>query len=276
MSYVADSLPADTIITVYLENSTERVASLISTQSRPILSLIVAWVAPDGTVPLTTGNPITLTVTNPNITAGSKIYGLLANRSSMIGTSVIDGQVQLSISEDPVIVVAMVAPDAPTGVIATAIDSSSATINWTAPTNNGGSAITGYTATSSGGQTCTAVTTSCVMNGLTPGVDYTFTVLATNTIGNGSVSSASSPLQLTAPTTSTSSTTSTTTPGNEPSTPGDGSGGSSVPLNLVGNGSNVPKLPTTGNDASSPLTWVMILLGLGLLVLVVRRRLVED
>ena len=287
VSYVADSLPADTIITVYLENSTERVASLISTQSRPILSLIVAWVAPDGTVPLTTGNPITLTVTNPNITAGSKIYGLLANRSSMIGTSVIDGQVQLSISEDPVIVVAMVAPDAPTGVIATAIDSSSATINWTAPTNNGGSAITGYTATSSGGQTCTAVTTSCVMNGLTPGVDYTITVFATNTIGDGPASSASSPLQLTAPTTSTSSTTSTTTPGNEPSTPGDGSGGSSVsspsnnsesgsgpsvPLNLVGNGSNVPKLPTTGNDASSPLTWVMILLGLGLLVLVVRRR----
>ena len=276
VSYVADSLPADTIITVYLENSTERVASLISTQSRPILSLIVAWVAPDGTVPLTTGNPITLTVTNPNITAGSKIYGLLANRSSMIGTSVIDGQVQLSISEDPVIVVAMVAPDAPTGVTATAIDSSSATINWTAPTNNGGSAITGYTATSSGGQTCTAVTTSCVMNGLTPGVDYTFTVLATNTIGNGPASSASSPLQLTAPTTSTSSTTSTTTPGSGPGTPGDGSAGSSVPLNLVGNGSNVPKLPTTGNDASSPLTWVMILLGLGLLVLVVRRRLVED
>ena len=272
MSYTADSLPDGTVITAHLENSTDRVASLLSTQARPILSLVISWVAPDGTVPLTTGNPIVLTVTNPNITAGSKIYGLLANRTSLIGTSSINGQVQISIWEDPAIVVALVAPDAPTGVTATAIDSTSATISWTAPANSGGSAITGYTATSSGGQICTSATTSCVMNGLTPGVDYTFTVFATNTIGNGPASSASSPLQLTAPTTSTSSTTSTTTPGNEPGTPGDGSGGSSVPLNLVSNGSEVQKLPATGNDASSPLTWVMILLGLGLLVLVVRRR----
>jgi uncharacterized repeat protein (TIGR02543 family)/LPXTG-motif cell wall-anchored protein len=282
MSYKADSLPDGTVITAHLENSTDRVASLLSTQARPILSLVISWVAPNGTVPLTTGNPIVLTVTNPNITAGSKVYGLLANRPSLIATSATDGQVQISIWEDPAIVVALVAPDAPTGVTATAIDSTSATITWTAPANTGGSPITGYTAISSGGQICTSATTSCVMSGLADSIDYTISVVATNTVGDGPSGTATQLLRLTAPTTSTSS------PSTSPTTPGDGSGGPSPsspssnnagsgsdpssPLNLVGNGSNVPKLPTTGNDASSPLTWVMILLGLGLLVLVVRRR----
>jgi uncharacterized repeat protein (TIGR02543 family)/LPXTG-motif cell wall-anchored protein len=291
MSYKADSLPDGTVITAHLENSTDRVASLLSAQARPILSLVISWVAPNGTVPLTTGNPIVLTVTNPNITAGSKVYGLLANRPSLIATSATDGQVQISIWEDPAIVVALVAPDAPTGVTATAIDSTSATITWTAPANTGGSPITGYTATSSGGQICTSATTSCVMSGLADSIDYTISVVATNTVGDGPSGTASQSLRLTAPTTSTSSTTSTTTPGDgsdgpSPSSPsGNGTGTSSPssnnagsgsdpssPLNLVSNGSNVPKLPTTGNDASSPLTWVMILLGLGLLVLAVRRR----
>jgi hypothetical protein len=208
MSYKADSLPDGTVITAHLENSTDRVASLLSAQARPILSLVISWVAPNGTVPLTTGNPIVLTVTNPNITAGSKVYGLLANRPSLIATSATDGQVQISIWEDPAIVVALVAPDAPTGVTATAIDSTSATITWTAPANTGGSPITGYTAISSGGQICTSATTSCVMSGLADSIDYTISVVATNTVGDGPSGTASQSLRLTAPTTSTSSTTS--------------------------------------------------------------------
>ena len=95
----------------------------------------------------------------------------------------------------------MVAPDAPTGVTATAIDSTSATISWTAPVGNGGSAINGYTARSNATQTCTTTSaTSCVMTGLVAGTAYTFTVEATNGIGTGAASSASAPLTLSAPT----------------------------------------------------------------------------
>jgi uncharacterized repeat protein (TIGR02543 family) len=202
VAYTAGALPDGTVITAYLEESTTRVSSLLQTTATPILSLIIAWVAPDGTVPDTVaGKPIVMTVTNSSITAGSKVYGLVANQPEILGVAQIDGEVQVSITKDPAVVVAMVAPDAPTGVTATAIDSTSATISWTAPIGNGGSAITGYTARSNATQTCTTTTaTSCVMTSLVAGTAYTFSVVATNAIATGAASSASAPLTLSAPT----------------------------------------------------------------------------
>ena len=60
-----------------------------------------------------------------------------------------------------------------------------ATISWTAPTNTGGSPITGYTATASvGGQSCTTTTaTSCTISGLTNGTTYFVSATATNAVG---------------------------------------------------------------------------------------------
>lgn len=93
------------------------------------------------------------------------------------------------------------APGAPTSVIATR-GNASATVSWTAPVSNGGSAITGYTVRASvngvvvPGRTCTASSTSCTVSGLTNGTDYTFTVIATNAVGNSAPSAAS---QLIAP-----------------------------------------------------------------------------
>jgi putative cell wall-binding protein len=60
-------------------------------------------------------------------------------------------------------------------------------LSWTAPTANG-SAITGYTVTSSpasAGCTTGAATRSCTVSGLTNGVWYTFSVKATNGVGTG-------------------------------------------------------------------------------------------
>ena len=67
-------------------------------------------------------------------------------------------------------------------------------MTWTKPADNG-STITGYTVTSSGGQTCTtndADTLTCVVTGLTNGTAYTFTVTATNGRGASAASVASS------------------------------------------------------------------------------------
>jgi len=86
-------------------------------------------------------------------------------------------------------------PGAPTITSATSSSSGSTTVNFSAPASNGGSAITGYTITSDpGGFTCTAAAnaTSCAVSGLTDGVAYTFTAVATNAIGNSSSSGASS------------------------------------------------------------------------------------
>jgi hypothetical protein len=97
-------------------------------------------------------------------------------------------------------------PGAPTNVLATSgAISDSANISWTAPVSNGGDSITSYTATSNpGGLTGTATfpTTNVTITGLTNGTPYTFTVVATNSVGNSAPSSASNsitPTNLPAP-----------------------------------------------------------------------------
>ena len=82
-------------------------------------------------------------------------------------------------------------PGAPTIGTATA-GNTQATVSFTAPASNGGSAITGYTVTSSpGGVTATGTASSITVTGLTNGTAYTFTVTATNAVGTGTASAAS-------------------------------------------------------------------------------------
>ncbi len=87
-------------------------------------------------------------------------------------------------------------PSSPTGANATAANAQ-ATVTWQAPTGNGGSPITSYTVTASGGggQSCTITAPfgplSCTVSALSDGTPYTFIVTATNGIGTSSPSSPS-------------------------------------------------------------------------------------
>lgn len=81
------------------------------------------------------------------------------------------------------------APGRPTAVPGNA----QATVNWAAPASNGGSAITGYTVTSSPGDfpATTGGALDTTVPGLTNGTSYSFTVTATNAVGTGPASAAS-------------------------------------------------------------------------------------
>ncbi len=85
-------------------------------------------------------------------------------------------------------------PGAPTGVSATAA-SGAATVTWSAPASSGTTAISGYTvrAVQDTSKTCawTNGPLSCTVTGLANGTAYTFTVVATNTIGNSAPSAPS-------------------------------------------------------------------------------------
>lgn len=82
-------------------------------------------------------------------------------------------------------------PDAPTIGAATAGDSS-VSVAFTAPSNVGGGAITGYTAIATpGGATGTGASSPITVSGLSNGTAYTFRVFATNTYGPSAFSAAS-------------------------------------------------------------------------------------
>ena len=86
-------------------------------------------------------------------------------------------------------------PGAPT-ITSVVAGNQSVTVQFSVP-NNGGSAITGYTATGLPGGvmgSCSAPCTSITVTGLTNGTSYTFTVNATNAIGTGTSSAASMPV----------------------------------------------------------------------------------
>jgi uncharacterized protein (TIGR02145 family) len=86
-------------------------------------------------------------------------------------------------------------PVAPTSPVATA-GNAQASVAFTVPSSTGGSAITGYTVTSSGGQTVSGASSPLIVTSLTNGTSYTFTVVATNVAGNSVASAASTAVTL--------------------------------------------------------------------------------
>ena len=85
-------------------------------------------------------------------------------------------------------------PNAPTGLSVSATTSSSLTISFTAPSNNGGAAITNYEYSINGGSSWTALSpadnlTPVTISGLTQSTAYTVYLRAVNSVGSGTSSS---------------------------------------------------------------------------------------
>jgi titin len=126
------------------------------------------------------------TLTNPFTISGlnnGTTYQAIFRATNAIGTS----PASILYSGTP-----RTTPSAPIGISVNQAPAS-AIVSWTTPTNNGGSAITEYTATaysaSTGGTVsgtaCTTTSLSCTITGLTNGTTYYISVLAKNVAGSG-------------------------------------------------------------------------------------------
>jgi uncharacterized repeat protein (TIGR02543 family) len=189
----AGSLPNGTVVNFDLVGDFTRAQSVLTGTNSYVISLVVSWLATDGTVPNTaSGKPVALTITNSSIKSGMSVYSIVAGLVTLLGTATQDGTVSVNLTSDPEVVVVATKPNAPTNVSASSNGNQQSIVSWSAPSSDGGSAITGYTATSNSGATCTTTTTSCTITGLALGTAYTFTVTATNTLGTSVASTASS------------------------------------------------------------------------------------
>jgi hypothetical protein len=160
---------------------------------------LVSWTAPANggaaitgyTVASTPGGAYTCTTTGATscvvtgLTNGSP-YKFVVTATNGIGT----GPASAASNQ----VTPLTVPGRPT-VVAGTPGAGSVTVSWTAP-DLGGGTFSGYVATASpGGQSCPiTVATTCVVGGLSNGVAYTFTVVASNSLGNGLASDPSAPV----------------------------------------------------------------------------------
>lgn len=158
----------------------------------------LSWAAPSANGSPITGYTVTASPGGASCAAiapatACVVTGLNAGGSytfTVTGTNGV-GTGPVSVASSPVVLPDV--PGAPAGVSGTA-GVRQASVSWAASSANG-SAITGYTVTASpGGTTCTATApaTSCLVTGLTAGQSYTFSVVATNAVGDGTSSAPSS------------------------------------------------------------------------------------
>jgi hypothetical protein len=202
-SYNATSYSVDLL---FLGQAPGQVTGVTATPSQQAAR--VSWTAPSGgTAPSTytitpyigstaqtptviTGTPPGTHTTITGLTAGTA-YTFTVQASNRYGSG------SASAHSGPVTPLATATvPAAPSNVSAQAATAQAAVI-WTAPTDNGGSAVTSYTvtpfigATAQTPTTVSASSTSASVTGLTNGTAYTFSVTAGNSVGQSQPSTAS-------------------------------------------------------------------------------------
>jgi hypothetical protein len=123
------------------------------------------------------------------------LTGLSSNTSYTFTAKAINSTANGSFSNPSSSITATTVPDAPTIGTATNSSAGNVSVTFTAPVNNGGASITGYTLTSSSGLTATAASSPITLIETVSSV-FTYTVTATNANGTSAASAASNSLTI--------------------------------------------------------------------------------
>ncbi|WP_439115929.1 M36 family metallopeptidase [Ilumatobacter sp.] len=160
--------------------------------------VVVSWAAPeDNGDSAITGYTVTATPDGNKCSSKAgdlncAVTGLVNGTSYTFAVVATNDRGNSAASASSAVIQPLGVPGQPTSVIGLAGDSQ-VVVSWTAPEDDGDSAITGYSVHSSPGEkTCrTTGDRVCTVSGLTNGVAYSFTVTATNSVGSGPASLAS-------------------------------------------------------------------------------------
>jgi Tol biopolymer transport system component len=150
----------------------------------------VSWAAPssDGGTPVTSyrvvaqpgGASVTVAAPTTSVTVG----GLVPHTPYTFTVVAVNARGSSVTSAPSGAVTPFTVPAAPAAPSAVSTAAGQATVAWSGPADDGGSAVTGYQVTAQpGGATATSATSSVTMSGLTGGAYYTFTVVAVNVAG---------------------------------------------------------------------------------------------
>ena len=175
----APSAPLD----VSVESSTGRTAT-------------VSWKAPvtDG------GSPLIRYTVSPThgscalatlLSVKCNVSGLIPGQSFSVSVRAVNAVGQSSAATESIVL-----PDTPStpSISAVSLSGASALVTWSAPSSNGGRAITSYAVSvvnasnSSDITRCTSTALTCTINSLKAGVTYNFSVRARNSVGEGAAS----------------------------------------------------------------------------------------
>jgi large repetitive protein len=235
---------------------------------RGSLSATVSWTAPSSnggsvitgyTVSCTAGST---TVSGTGTATGtSAVVTKLVNGTTYTCSVTAKNAKGTSVASSTQTVTPATVPGAPTGAAGVA-GNAQVTVNWVAPAVNGGAAVTGYSITVKAGanvlKTVTAAATdrSLVVTGLTNGTAYTFSIVATNSVGNSAavvskaVTPSTTPGATTVGTTAQTSATSLTVNWTAPAATG-GSAITGYEIKVFSNGAQIGTAKTAAATAKS-------------------------